>query len=65
MVILAKYQSLLQKFDGKFNEDVSRFYAAQIISALEYMHERNIMHRDLKPENLVLTESFDIKIVML
>jgi calcium-dependent protein kinase len=26
----------------------------QILSAVNYMHKKNIMHRDLKPENIVL-----------
>ena len=30
---------------------------AEIILALEYLHERQIVHRDLKPENVVLDEA--------
>ena len=32
----------------------SRFYAAEITSALGYLHSLNIVYRDLKPENILL-----------
>ena len=33
---------------------LSRFYAAEITSALGYLHEQDIIYRDLKPENILL-----------
>ena len=39
---------------GCFDEEVARFYFAEIILGLESLHNLNIVHRDLKPENLLL-----------
>lgn len=46
----------------KFPEEVAKFYAAEILLALEYLHARNIIYRDLKPENILLDQSGHIKL---
>jgi serum/glucocorticoid-regulated kinase 2 len=33
----------------KLKEDTCRFIIAQIILAIEYLHNRNVLYRDLKP----------------
>lgn len=47
---------------GRFTEERARFYAAEIISALDYLHKRGIVYRDLKPENLILDAKGHIRI---
>lgn len=46
----------------RFSERVAKFYFAEILVALEYLHENNIFYRDLKPENILLDEEGHIKL---
>ncbi|XP_074274208.1 serine/threonine-protein kinase AGC1-7-like [Silene latifolia] len=49
--------SLRQKQPYKyFSEDAARFYASEILLALEYLHMLGIVYRDLKPENVLVRE---------
>jgi len=45
-----------------FSEDVARFYVAEVILALEFLHSHNILFRDLKPENILLDEQGHVKL---
>ena len=47
---------------GRFTESHSRFYAAQVILAFEYLHHLDIIYRDLKPENIILDDRGYLKI---
>ena len=46
----------------KFSEEQTRFFIANIIYAIEYIHSNNVSHRDIKPENLVLDENGYVRI---
>ena len=46
----------------KFSEEQTRFFIANIIYSLQYIHSNNVIHRDIKPENLVLDEKGYVRI---
>ncbi|KAJ5507719.1 hypothetical protein N7527_009862 [Penicillium freii] len=45
-----------------FDEECTRFYSAQILDTIDYMHKRGVIHRDLKPENVLLDSGMHVKI---
>lgn len=47
---------------GRFTNDMTRFYASEIVLAIEYLHSKDIIYRDLKPENLLIDHQGHIKI---
>lgn len=49
--------ALRQRQPGKyFPEHAARFYVAEVLLALEYLHMLGIIYRDLKPENVLVRE---------
>ncbi|PKS06496.1 hypothetical protein jhhlp_007244 [Lomentospora prolificans] len=43
----------LQK-EGRFDEKRAKFYIAELILAIQHLHQNDIVYRDLKPENILL-----------
>lgn len=65
--LVSEYASQGEIFDyiaryGRMSEEQARIKFWQILSAVEYCHNRNIVHRDLKAENLLLDSNNNIKI---
>ncbi|XP_004248529.1 serine/threonine-protein kinase D6PK-like [Solanum lycopersicum] len=49
--------TLRQRQPGKhFSEYSARFYAAEVLLALEYLHMLGVLYRDLKPENVLVRD---------
>jgi len=47
---------------GRFTEGRCRFYASEIVLAIEYLHKMDIIYRDLKPENILLDADGHVKL---
>ena len=57
-----KYGSLKQwiKKREKISEEEASIILKKILSAIEYLHSKQICHRDIKPENIMLSEENDL-----
>ncbi|KAJ3280638.1 camp-dependent protein kinase catalytic subunit [Blyttiomyces sp. JEL0837] len=46
----------------RFGEEDAKFYVAEVLISLQYLHSENIVYRDLKPENILLDTTGHIKL---
>jgi serine/threonine protein kinase len=49
----------------QLSEKIASSMVKQILSAIDYCHERGISHLDLKPENLLLDENYKLRIIII
>ncbi len=53
--------TMLIKYDT-FSEDVTRFYIAECVLAIEAIHKLGFIHRDIKPDNILIDEHGHVKL---
>nr|CAG4715903.1 unnamed protein product [Naegleria fowleri] len=46
----------------RFPLELAKFYLCEVVLAIEYLHNNNIIYRDLKPENILLHSDGHIKL---
>lgn len=60
---MTKLISKLSMGENRMPYELVKFYAAEIVLAIEMMHNKKIIHRDLKPENILVSDDWHLKLV--
>lgn len=53
--------TIIQKYGG-LSENLGKFYAAQLVIGVEYLHHCSVIHRDIKPENILICQNGYLKL---
>ena len=48
---------------GGLSEPLARLYMAQLVNAVDYLQQKQVMHRDLKPLNIMVDDNFNLKLI--
>ncbi|CAI2363704.1 unnamed protein product [Moneuplotes crassus] len=48
---------------SKLPIEIIRYYSAQLVGVLQYIHFNGIVHRDLKPQNILISKDFRLKLI--
>lgn len=54
--------TLLSKFEDRLPEEMTKFYIAEMILAIDSVHKLNYIHRDIKPDNCLLDANGHIRL---
>ncbi|XP_019362325.1 PREDICTED: citron Rho-interacting kinase isoform X6 [Gavialis gangeticus] len=55
--------SLLNRYEDQLDESMVQFYLAELILAIQSVHQMGYVHRDIKPENVLIDRIGHIKLV--
>uniref|UniRef100_A0A8C7P8E3 Serine/threonine-protein kinase MRCK alpha n=1 Tax=Oncorhynchus mykiss TaxID=8022 RepID=A0A8C7P8E3_ONCMY len=54
--------TLLSKFEDRLPEDMARFYLAEMVLAIDSVHQLHYVHRDIKPDNILMDMNGHIRL---
>ncbi|XP_029394711.1 serine/threonine-protein kinase MRCK alpha isoform X14 [Mus pahari] len=54
--------TLLSKFEDRLPEEMARFYLAEMVIAIDSVHQLHYVHRDIKPDNILMDMNGHIRL---